>query len=159
MRFLKTFPGLRIFTNAHLRVELIRIFRQTFSITYALELIGVVVAVLGLALTLTSVLLERRGELTTLRALGFAHGEIAMATAWEGVILAFTGVVAGSILSVWVGWLLVFVINKQTFGWTLQFAVPWAQMGGLTVIVVLSGAVVAYYVGRWGAALPADREE
>ncbi len=159
VRFLKTFPGLRIFTNAHLRVELIRIFRQTFSITYALELIGVVVAVLGLALTLTSVLLERRGELTTLRALGFAHGEIAMATAWEGVILAFAGVIAGSILSVWVGWLLVFVINKQTFGWTLQFAVPWAQMGGLTVIVVLSGAVVAYYVGRWGAALPADREE
>ena len=65
-------PGLAIYTNAALRTEILRIFRQTFSITYALEVIGVAVAVIGLALTLSSVLLDRREELTTLRALGFA---------------------------------------------------------------------------------------
>ena len=65
------------------RREALRIFRQTFAITYALEIIGVVVAVAGLGFTLMSLLLERRAELTTLRALGFTHREIAATTVWE----------------------------------------------------------------------------
>ena len=57
------------------------------------------------------------------------------------------------------GWMLIFVINKQTFGWTLGFDVPWLQMAGLALLVISAGASVAYGVGRWGAALPADQEE
>ncbi|MEN9841104.1 MAG: hypothetical protein RL376_904, partial [Verrucomicrobiota bacterium] len=67
---LATYPGVAIFTNSSLRAEVLRIFRQTFSVTYALQVIGLVVAVGGLALSLASVLLDRRDELTTLRALG-----------------------------------------------------------------------------------------
>ncbi|MEO0054586.1 MAG: hypothetical protein RLZZ50_533, partial [Verrucomicrobiota bacterium] len=78
---LATHPGLSIFTNSGLRSEVLRIFRQTFSITYALEFIGLAVAVGGLALSLASVLLDRRDELTTLRALGFRRAEIAQAAA------------------------------------------------------------------------------
>jgi putative ABC transport system permease protein len=63
---LRDYPGLTVFSNATLRAEILRIFRQTFGITYALEVIGVAVAVGGLGLTLISVLLDRRDELTTL---------------------------------------------------------------------------------------------
>ncbi len=152
-------PGLAIYTNATLRSEILRIFRQTFSITYALEVIGVAVAVIGLALTLISVLLDRREELTTLRALGFARREIALATALEGTALAACAVVGGLILSLALGWLLIHVINKQSFGWTLGFALPWAQLAALAVTVIATGATVSYAVGRWGADLPPDREE
>ncbi|TLD70609.1 FtsX-like permease family protein [Phragmitibacter flavus] len=153
------FPGLSVFTNAHLRGEVMRIFRQTFAITHALELIGVVVAVIGLGMTLASVQLERRGELTTLRALGLTRKEMARSTAWEGVLLALGGVVSGLVLSLALGWLLVYVINKQTFGWTLQFYFPWVPMGILAGLILLSAWGVSYSVGRWGANLPADREE
>ncbi|MBC7367012.1 MAG: ABC transporter permease, partial [Undibacterium sp.] len=85
---LREFPGLAIFTNVKLRAEVLRIFRQTFAITYALEVIAVLVAVVGLALTLTSVLLDRREELTTLRALGFTRRELAGAAALEGGVVA-----------------------------------------------------------------------
>jgi putative ABC transport system permease protein len=152
-------PGLAIYTNAALRTEILRIFRQTFSITYALEVIGVAVAVIGLALTLSSVLLDRREELTTLRALGFARREIALATAVEGTTLAACAVAGGLTLSLALGWLLIHVINKQSFGWTLGFALPWGQLAALAVTVVATGAAVSYAVGRWGADLPADREE
>ena len=152
-------PGLRVLGNAHLRLEILRIFRQTFAITYALEVIGVLVAVIGLGLTLVSVLLERRAELTTLRALGLNRGEIAQATACEGLFLAVAGVAVGVAVSLALGWMLIFVINKQTFGWTLGFDVPWLQMAGLALLVISAGTGVAYGVGRWGAALPADQEE
>lgn len=156
---LARYPGLGIYTNAALRAEILRIFRQTFSITYALEVIGVIVAVAGLALTLVSVLLDRRDELTTLRALGFARREIAAATAVEGSVVAACAVAGGLAVSGALGWLLVYVINRQSFGWTLSFHLPWGQLAALAAAVVATGAAVSYGVGRWGAQLPADREE
>jgi putative ABC transport system permease protein len=153
------FPGLAIFTNAKLRDEVLRIFRQTFSITYALEVIGVAVAMTGLALTLISVLLDRRDELTTLRALGFRRREIALAASIEGLAVSLSAVVGGLILSFALGWLLIHVINKQSFGWTLTYALPWAQLVALALLVTVTGWIVSYTVGLWGADLPADREE
>lgn len=152
-------PGLSILTNSTLRAEVLRIFRQTFSITYALEIIGLAVAVGGLALSLASVLLDRRDELATLRALGFRRAEIARAAAIEGGALALCATTAGVALSFGLGWVLIHVINKQSFGWTLAFAVPVGQLLALVVLVVGTGVAVSHLVGRWAAKLPADREE
>lgn len=157
--FLATQPGLQVFTNAHLRAEVLRIFRQTFAITYALEVIGLAVAVLGLAMTLASVLLGRRAELTTLRALGLTRGELARAAAGEGLLLAVAGLAVGLAASLALGWLLIRVINKQTFGWTLEFALPAGQLALLAGVVVATALGVSWAVGRWGARLPAEREE
>jgi putative ABC transport system permease protein len=152
------FPGLAVFTNAHLRGEVLRIFRQTFAITYALEGIGIIVALAGLGVTLASVLAERRSELTTLRALGMTHNEIATSAAWEGSLLALCGSAGGLIASLALGALLIRVINKQTFGWTLQSSVPLSYLAGLGATVVLFGGAVAWGVAHWGADLPADQE-
>ncbi len=152
-------PGLQIFTNAHLRTEVLRIFRQTFSITYALEAIGVCVAVLGLALTLISVLLDRQADLTTLRALGVSRRGMAISAAMEGLGTALAGLLAGLAASLLLGWLLIHVINKQTFGWTLLLAVPWPALVLLAVLVLSAALIAAAIVGYWGAGLPADREE
>ncbi len=153
------FPGLSILTNRYLRSEILRIFRQTFSVTYALELIGIIVAVIGLGMTLSSILLDRRAELTTLRALGWQRREMAWATAIEGALLSTCGVAVAMIVSLGLGWILIYVINKQSFGWTLQFAIPWPQLAALGMLVIGAGTVVAYFVGRWGSGLAADREE
>jgi putative ABC transport system permease protein len=103
--------------------------------------------------------LDRRDELTTLRALGFTRPEIARVAAIEGSIVAGCGVVGGMLVSLALGWLLIHVINKQSFGWTLGFALPWAQLVALAATVIATGAAVSYLVGRWGANLPADHEE
>jgi putative ABC transport system permease protein len=153
------YPGLEIFTNRSLRGEILKVFRQTFSITYALEVIGIVVAITGVALTMSSVLLDRREELTTLRALGFSRPEIALAASVEGLAVALWAVMWGLLLSLGLGWLLVHVINKQSFGWTLGFSLPGFQLLALGVAVTCAGGVVSYAVGLWGAQLPADREE
>jgi putative ABC transport system permease protein len=156
---LKEFPGLSIFTNSSLRMEILRIFNQSFAITWALELIGVCVAVIGLGLSLASMLVERRGDISTLRALGMSHREIARSTALEGAGIALGGVIPGLLLSVGLGWLLIRVINKQTFGWTLQFAIPWWQLTIFVALVLASATFTGWLTGKKGARLPADREE
>ncbi len=152
-------PGLAVFTNAHLRREALRIFRQTFSVTYALEVIGVVVAVAGLGLALASLLLERRADLSTLRALGMTGRQIAGASAWEGAGVALAGAAMGLLSGGWLGWLLIHRVNKQCFGWTLGLAMPWGQMLVLFAAVVGVGALVAALVGRWAASMRWEEQE
>lgn len=141
-------PGLSIRGNRELREIALTIFRQTFSITRALEWIGVLIALAGLALALTNILRESVRELATLRQLGMTRREIASATAVEGGGIALVGVTGGVILSVAIGYLLVFVINKQSFGWTLQFHIPAAKLFGLVVLVLVTGTATAYLAGR-----------
>lgn len=155
---LTTHPGLTIFTHSGLRAEVLRVFRQTFSITYALEAIGLVVAVAGLGLSLASVLLDRRDELTTLRALGFSRGHIARAAALEGGLLAACATTTGIGLSFALGWILIHVINKQSFGWTLAYDPPAGLLIALALAVIATGTLVGYGVGRQAADLRADRE-
>ncbi len=152
-------PGLGVFTSRYLRGESLRIFHQTFAVTYALELIGVVVAIAGLAFTMASLLWERRNDMNTLRALGLRRAELARAAAWEGALTAVAGVFWGLAVSLALGWLLIYRINKQTFGWTLQTARPWGQLGALALLVLFSAVVAGWCTGRWGARLPAEREE
>jgi len=152
-------PGLSVFTNAHLRREALRIFRQTFSVTHALEVIGVIVAVVGLGLALTSLLLERRAVLATLRSLGMTRREIAKSAALEGLGVACAGAFTGISVGLWLGWLLVYRINKQCFGWTLQFHAVWWHLAVLGAAVVATGMLVAALVGRWAALLPPEHTE
>jgi len=152
-------PGLGVYTSAFLRGEALRIFRQTFAVTYALELIGIVVAVAGLAFTMSSLLWERRNDLATLRALGLRRRELSSAAALEGALVAVAGLLAGLVVSLALGWLLIFRINKQTFGWTLQTCVPGGQLLILAVLVLASAALAGWLAGRWATRLPSEREE
>jgi putative ABC transport system permease protein len=140
-------PGLNIRSNRELRAVALEIFQQTFAITRALELISVFIALVGLALALTNILRESIPELETLRQLGMRRSEIAAATAVEGTGIALVGLTGGLLLSLAFGHLLVFVINKQSFGWTLQFAVPGAKLATLAIIILLTGAATAFLTG------------
>ncbi len=156
---LAQYPGVAMHTNAALRSEVLTVFRQTFSITYALEAIGLIVAVVGLGLSLASVLLDRRDELATLRSLGFSKNDIARASAIEGGGLAAIATLTGLALSFGLGWILIHIVNKQSFGWTLAFDAPAPQLAALAVAVIGSGALASYIAGWRSADLPADRED
>ncbi|MFZ4594498.1 MAG: hypothetical protein ACOYOF_09600, partial [Verrucomicrobiaceae bacterium] len=58
----------------------------------------------------------------------------------------------------WLGWLLIYRVNKQSFGWTLSFSLPQWQLLALGLAVLFVGVVVAAFVGKWSAKLKADQE-
>jgi putative ABC transport system permease protein len=115
--------------------------------------------VTGLGMTFSSMLVDRRNELTTLRALGWRRNELAAAASLEGALLSSGSVMAGLVISLGLGWILIYLINKQSFGWTLQFQIPWLSLVAVGLLVILSGTITAWLVGRWGSGLAADREE
>jgi putative ABC transport system permease protein len=131
-----------------LRGEALRIFDRTFAITYALEAVAVIVAVMGVAGALLALVIDRRRELGLLRFLGAASGQVRKLIMVEagllGLLATFAGVALGFVLSL----ILVFVINKQSFGWTIRFHWP--------VAVLLSALAVVYAATVLAGLYPAN---
>jgi putative ABC transport system permease protein len=148
-RWKKAFPGLAIRQNGELMRTALYIFDQTFAVTYALQAIGLFVALTGLFLSLLSLLRESAHELTLQQALGMDAASIARSTAIEGLGVAVSGLLTGILLSYALGQVLIFVINRQSFGWTLQAHWPWIDMALLGGAVLLLGSGISYAAGRF----------
>lgn len=140
-------PGLAVRRNGELMEAALFIFDQTFAVTRSLQLIGLFVALAGLALSLLSLLRESGRELSLQRTLGMTRGEIALSTALEGMGIALAGLLSGILLSAALGSVLIFVINRQSFGWTLQAAFPWADIAVLGLAVTGLGLVISHATG------------
>lgn len=140
-----------VVSNADIKAEVLAIFDRTFTITYALEFIAVAVALLGIFNTILTSVLERQRELATLRAIGGSAQQIRRLILWESAYLgglgALLGIIGGSLLSI----LLVEVINKQSFGWSIQFAVPLGLFVEAVLLSLVTAVAAGYLPARWAA--------
>jgi len=148
-----------IYTNRALRAEVLRIFDSTFAITYALELIAVVVAMLGVAGTLLTLVIERRRELTMLRLIGAARRQVQRVVVIEAALIGAASMSIGLIVGLALSVLLVYVINVQSFGWTIQFRVPFAFLAQVSLLVVAATAVAGFIPARRATQLVVDHDE
>jgi putative ABC transport system permease protein len=141
-----------IFSDRDLRTEAIRVFDRTFAITYALEAVAVFVAVIGIAGALVALVIDRRRELGVMRFLGASSSQIRKLIVVEAGLLGLLANLAGVVLGYFLSLILVFVINKQAFGWTIRFHWPVAViLGALSVIYVatiISGLYPAHVAVR-----------
>jgi putative ABC transport system permease protein len=127
-----------VFPNSTLRRGAIATFDRTFRVTYALEAVAVVVAVMGIAGALLAMIMDRRREFALLRFLGGARSQIRQIILCEAGLLGLLANIIGLILGTALSVILIFVINKQSFGWTIQFHWPITLL-----IAVLSGIYAA----------------
>ncbi|MEZ5420252.1 MAG: FtsX-like permease family protein [Vicinamibacterales bacterium] len=148
-----------VYTNRALRAEVLRIFDSTFAITYALELIAIAVAMLGVAGTLLTLVLERRRELTMLRLIGALKRQVQRVVVTEAALIGATSMAIGLVVGVALSVLLVYVINVQSFGWTIQFRVPVLFLAQVSLAVVAATAVAGFYPARRATRLAVDHEE
>jgi putative ABC transport system permease protein len=155
-------PLLDIRSNRALRETSLEIFDRTFAITGVLQLLATIVAFVGILAALMALQLERARELGVLRANGLTPAQL-----W-GLVLGQTGLMglaAGALaapVGVMMATVLVYVINKRSFGWTLLFNLDGALFVQAMLVAVtaalLAGLYPAWRMGRTSPAL-ALREE
>jgi putative ABC transport system permease protein len=145
--------GISINLNQSLRRNAIVIFDRTFAITWALEAVAIVVAMLGAANSLLALVLDRRRELGLLRYLGASsrqlRGMILVEAGFLGLLANVVGLALGFALSL----LLIFVVNKQSFGWTIQFHPPVDLLAGALLLVWCVTVLAGIYPARVAARL------
>ena len=141
--------------NQVLRQEAMDIFDRTFAITSALQVLATVVAFIGVISALLSLQLEKQREMGILRAIGLSTrqlwGLIMAETGLMGSVAGLLALPAGLILA----WILIFIINRRSFGWTLQMQTPlepFLQALAISMAAALLAAIYpAYKISRMWA--------
>ncbi|MFL6246030.1 MAG: ABC transporter permease [Thermoanaerobaculia bacterium] len=140
--------GAFVVTNSEIKSEVMKIFDQTFMITYALLGVAIVVAVLGIINTLSALILERTHELALLRVGGLSTGELRTMIVLESTRLGAASTVAGLVMGYALSWILIYVINKQSFGWTIDFHTPAALIAASLAVTLLASALAGLVPAR-----------
>jgi putative ABC transport system permease protein len=149
---LPTQQGLLVRPNRELRDDVLEVFDRTFAITGALQLLATFVAFIGVLSALLSLELERQRELGILRAVGMTVRQlwsvVLMETGLLGLVAGLLAMPTGYLLSL----ILVYIINRRSFGWTLQMNISWLPFAQAMLVAVLAailaGLYPAYRMGR-----------
>ncbi|HYM11216.1 MAG TPA: FtsX-like permease family protein [Bryobacterales bacterium] len=142
-----------ITSNRSLRAEAIRTFDRTFAITYALEAVAILVAILGVAGALLALVIDRRRELGLLRFLGASAVQVRRLLFFEAGLLGLLANLLGLALGALLSLILIFVINKQSFGWTIQFHWPVALLAAALTLIYAATLAAAWLPARAAARL------
>jgi len=140
-----------VYTNSALRAEVLRIFDSTFAITYALELIAIFVAILGIASALLTLILERARELAILRMIGADQGQVRRMVVAEALVLGGVSQTIGLGVGLVLSLVLIYVINVQSFGWTIQFHLPTAFLLQSSLLILAAAGLAGLYPAQRAA--------
>jgi putative ABC transport system permease protein len=92
--------------------------------------------------------LARRSEFGVLRHLGVTRGQVAQMLASEGLVLGLLGVLVGLASGAIVSFILIYVVNRQSFHWSMDVYVPTTALFTCSVILILAAAAIAVASGR-----------
>jgi putative ABC transport system permease protein len=119
---------------------------QLLGLIYGLLMLSIIIAFVGIIITLLLSVFERQRELALLRAVGMTRSQVRTTVRWESVITSLLGAVLGIILGIGLGWVIVFALKDQ--GLT-SFELP----VGPTIFIM----VMSFIVGLFAAIYPAWR--
>jgi putative ABC transport system permease protein len=159
---LRNGDALEVVSSSAIHERSLRIFDRAFAITYALEAIAVLIGLTGISFAASSTALARRAEFGALRHVGMLRRQVIGLLASEGVLTSTFGVLYGLGLGFVLSLVLVYVVNRQSFNWSIDLAVPGWQLAVLSMVLIAAAALTAVWSGRAAtgrAAVQAVRED
>lgn len=147
--------GVSVAEPATLRRFALDLFDRSFTITYVLEAVAILVGLAGVAATMSAQTIARSKEFGMLRHLGLTRGQITAMLASEGALLGLIGAVAGLALGALLGQVLIHVVNPQSFNWTMTTIWPFGTIAGVTAALTGAAAATAMVAGRRATAADA----
>lgn len=122
------------------------------TLVYALLALAVLIALLGIANTLTLAIHERTRELGLLRAVGQTRKQLRAMVRWESVLVATFGTAGGLLLGGFLGWVLV-KASEGAGDTAFAFALPPARLLVVALVGVAAGAPAGWRPARRAARL------
>jgi putative ABC transport system permease protein len=140
-----------------IRAHTLVIFDRSFAVTYLLEAVAIVIGLFGVAATFSAQTLARAREFGMLRHVGVMRSQILAILALEGGMLTACGIAMGFVLGFAISLILVFVVNPQSFHWSMSLHVPWTVLGTVALVMLASSCSTAVIAGRGAVSVDAVR--
>jgi putative ABC transport system permease protein len=140
-----------------IRARTLVIFDRSFAVTYLLEAVAIVIGLFGVAATFSAQTLARAREFGMLRHVGVTRTQVLGILALEGGMLTACGIAMGFVLGFAISLILVFVVNPQSFHWSMSLHVPWTGLGIVAVVMLASSCSTAVIAGRGAVSVDAVR--
>ncbi len=140
--------SLHFASPGEIRTRSLGIFDRSFTVTYLLEAVAMLIGLIGIATAFSAQTLARTGEFAMLRHLGMTRDQIGGLLALEGLLLSGLGCLAGLILGLGIALILIHVINPQSFHWRMDLAIPWRLLATVSAALLASAALTALAAGR-----------
>jgi putative ABC transport system permease protein len=115
---------------------------QLLGLIYGLLFLSVIIAIVGIIITLLLSVFERQREIGLLRAVGMTRSQVRTTVRWESVITSLLGAVLGIVLGLALGWVVVFSLRDQ--GLT-SFQIPVGTTIAIMVLSFIVGVLAAVY--------------
>ena len=129
-------------SNYELRKSTIDIFDRTFVVTEVLRMLAIFVAFVGVASALMAIQFERKAEVALLRALGLTPRQVWYVISGETGLIGFISGLLALPLGLLMAFLLILVINRRSFGWTMDISIdPFIFLQ--SVLLAVMAALVA----------------
>jgi putative ABC transport system permease protein len=144
-------------SSADLRRLSLRIFDRSFAVTHYLQAVAIAIGLVGIAASLSAQVLARRKEFGLLAHLGLQRGDVVRLVAAEALAWVAAGVLMGLLLGLAISLVLVFVVNPQSFHWTMELVLPAGRLALLALAVLAAGVATAALTARSAARAPAVR--
>jgi putative ABC transport system permease protein len=135
-------------SSADLRRMSLRIFDRSFAVTYYLQVVAITIGLVGIAASLSAQVLARRKEFGLLSHLGLTRRQVVAVVAAEAAAWVAAGVVMGLALGLAISMVLVFVVNPQSFHWSMDLVLPWLRLAALAAAVMAAGVATAALCAR-----------
>jgi putative ABC transport system permease protein len=110
--------------------------------------VAIVIGLAGVAASFASLAATRRKEFGMLRHLGVSRAQIAGMLALEGGLVASIGVLGGLLGGAGIGLILIEVVNRQSFHWSMDLHVPWAALLLFAISLIALASLAAVLAGR-----------
>lgn len=130
------------------RARALRAFDRIFAITYVLLAVAVIIGLFGISVSASAQALARRAEFGVLRHLGFTRAQIGRVLAIEGLSLGGLGMLGSLLVGGVISVILIHVVGRQSFYWSMELHIPWLALALLTCVVPLAAALTAVVSGR-----------
>ena len=131
-----------------IRARALSVFDNTFAVTYLLEVVAVLIGLAGIGASMSTEVLARRAEFGVLRHLGFLRRQIALLLALEGAGLGAAGVLFGVSAGFVISFILIYIVNRQSFHWSMDLHVPGLMISTLSASLIAAAALAAVWSGR-----------
>jgi putative ABC transport system permease protein len=142
-----------VLTNAEFRGMALKAASQIHELLWALEIITLLTAALGLTTTVLANVMDRVREIGMLRALGMLRSQVGAMIMLETIVVGTIGTLVGVVLGSSVGFLVVTRLTSVLIGWHLPYSMPLVSILQLAIVTLMIAAAAGLFPARRAAAL------